>query len=191
MEKFKIHIINDSTSILSKLSDSNWIINDTLNINGVYAWDTNKLAFPFFKIVDFNRDGYKDLTCWISTNINGNQWLLIYLYDPQKRQYVKLKNKAESGNWNGNDIWDNPIYNVKDSTIDCITLAGVYGTSSDSKYKLFKFEAIPLYKKEEDRNSVKTTIENYYIGKNGYWKLEKTKKIRLNIFERLKLWKEK
>ena len=173
VNKYSIEIINDTVSILSRFENGNWQILDSILHTSYFISDSNKLYIPSFEITDFNKDGFQDLTCWVETNMNGNYWIIIYLFNPKTNTLEKLRNTAEQDEW---EIWDNPIYNPKDSTIKCICEASIYGLYFESKYKLINLKAVPIEKYEEDRTSGKYIINRYYKGIQGKWKIIKKEK---------------
>jgi hypothetical protein len=165
--KYSIEILNDTISILSKFENNKLFFVDSIHQMYLIIDDTNKIFFPTFEITDFNEDGNQDLICWTGTNVNGNRWVSIYLNNSQKKILEKLENTAESGY-----IWDDPIYNSKDSTVNCDRGAGAYGLSFESKYRLIGFTATPIEKRESDSRNVNYTIDKLYNGVNGKWKLK-------------------
>ena len=174
--KYSIEIKNDSISILSKYENNKWKCIDTIS-HMFQIIDTNEIMLPSFKIVDFDNDGNQDLVCWVFTNVNGNGWSIIYLNNPEQKKLCLLWNSAEK-----NDrIWDSPVYNMKDSTINCILISGTYGLSFESKYKLKNYIAFPIEKQETDYTQLKNDgsggIDRLYIGKGRKWKLIKQTKI--------------
>jgi hypothetical protein len=170
--KYSIEIKNDSISVLSKYENNKWEYIDTIR-HMFQIIDSNEILLPSYKIVDFENDGNQDLVCWVNTNVNGNVWSIIYLNNPEKKSLDILRNTA------GRDekIWDSPEYNIKDSTINCTLVSGVYGLSFESKYKIENHKAIPIEKQETDNTHLKNDgsggIDRLYIGKNGKWKLVK------------------
>ena len=170
-EMCSIEIINDTTSIISAFKNDKWINIDTLKID-LMIQSSNNIFLPSFKIIDFDKDGYEDIICWVKTNMNRNKWSIIYLYNKNTKSLQKLHNTAEI-HWKMiSDIWDNPKYNANDSTINCELYSSVYSVSFESKYKLINNIAIPIEKEEEDRTE-KKIITNNYIGVNGKWQLIK------------------
>ena len=168
---YKIEIKSDSISIISKFESNNWQFLDTIRHNFEFN-DTNDLFIPSFYIIDFNNDGSQDLLCSVVAGMSMT-WTMIYLNNPLTKTLQKLKN-AEENSYN----WDNPIYNLKDSTIHCERISSSnWGLYFVSRYKLINFKAIPLEKDEIDNtemdNSGKGSITRHYTGENGKWVLTK------------------
>ncbi len=154
----------DSISYLMvKSPQSDWKILDTL------IGDTNFSNYnhvPRLEIKDFNKDGFMDVVAIMLTNVNGNQWGKIFLWDNKENSLVKLKSIETIDYWE-KGIWAMPEYNVRDSTITCYNMASVTGVYYESIYKLKGMKAIPVCKKEEDMGNVKTLK---YIGDENSWK---------------------
>ena len=176
LSKYSIEILSDSNSVLSKFNDGKWQVFDTI-WHGFLQTDTNEILVPSYWVMDFNKDGYQDFMCWVMTNMNGNRWTQIYLYNPNKNRIEKLNNDAEES-----DTWAAPEYNEKDSTIHCTEVSGNYGSSYESEYKLEYFIARPLKKVEIDNMSKnykgKGGVKRIYKGENGKWVVVKISKIR-------------
>ncbi|AWH85736.1 hypothetical protein HYN59_11730 [Flavobacterium album] len=120
-----------------------------------------------FKITDFDKDGDEDLLCIVASNMNGNQWTIIYLNDQNQTKLVKLLNNADN-----TDIWDNPHYDNKTKLIECELFSGAYGIQSNYTFRLEKHNAIPVYKEERDLTNEEPVIQEF-VGENGEWKLKK------------------
>lgn len=175
--KYQIEIIEDSTSCLKYWHDNQWQIIDTLSAFTAIFGDIRNctIDFPNFAVQDFNEDGYQDIRCGLSTNVNGNSWGKLFLFNPMTRR-VEIVPSAE-----GNQIWAAPSFNAKDKTIECVQVSGIYGLSYESTYKLEGMRAIPIRKIEEDFTGMgadgKGGIKRIYRGKSGFWKLVKERSI--------------
>jgi len=166
-QQYCIEIINDSTSVFSLYNSSQWQVIDSISLI-LFIVDTNRMITPEFTIQDFNNDGFDDFLCWPFTDIHGNQWTFIYLYDPSTSRIVKLFNHAEK-----TFIWDNPNYDTTKQQISCELLSGVLGTHIESTYYLKGLIAEPLEKTIIENSMSGETIiskERHYKGKNGHWK---------------------
>jgi hypothetical protein len=120
-----------------------------------------------FKIIDFDHDGNEDLLCWVFSNINGNVWTIIYLYDPKQQKLVKLQNTVDH-----TDIWNDPEYRLKTSTINCSLYGSAFGNSEESSYKLEKNHSVIPLKKHIESRSQESVIDYKYVGEKGKWKLK-------------------
>lgn len=172
-EKYKIEIFQDSISTVFKLNEKNWKQLFIIDISTKIELDkTSQVILPAFQLLDFNEDGFYDLKILSGTNIHGNQWTKLYLYNVLKKRLEILVNYAE----NSTD-WDAPEYNFSDSTIHCQRLSNNWGVSFISSYKLKGNYAIPLEKQEEDNTDMnilgKGRIVKYYIGVKKKWKLKR------------------
>lgn len=155
----------DSISYLMiKSPQSNWEILDTL-IGATNFSNYNHV--PRLEIKDFNKDGFMDIVAIMLTNVNGNQWGKIFLWDNQENSLGKLKSVETIDYWE-KGIWAAPEYNTKDSSITCYNMASVTGVYYESIYKLKGMKATPICKKEEDMGNLKTLK---YIGDGDSWKL--------------------
>ena len=167
--KYSVTLENDSTAVLSQNVGGKWVLQERIPIS---EWTIsrleNKAIISEFKIADFNQDGNEDLICWTHTNINGNEWVVIYLNNPVKGKLSKLWDDAGE-----TDIWDRPVYNPETAYISTQLDGSAYGTSEESIFLLDQFEAIPVSKHEQDRND-EIIIDKYYIGNNGKWDLYQT-----------------
>lgn len=134
------------------------------------------LEIPLCYREDFNQDGFEDLLLMVMTNVNGNQWTRIYLYDPSTDQLKRIKS-AERDGGDESGIWAAPTYHPADSTIHCTEICGQYGIYYESTYKLRGLTPIPLFKKEEDSYQRDYRGRNVYYrqykGYRGGWKLMK------------------
>lgn len=173
--EYKIEIINDTTSVLSRGNEKTWVVLDTIGLMGlqVISTDTLFLNYPMFEVTDFDKDGYQDLLCYLGSNINGNTLTLIYLFNKEIHSLLILYNEAE-GDKVGD--WNNPEFNKQDSTINCEWVGGTFGTSLKSTYKLINQKAIPIKKTVKNRSSSRNINIYKYKGVDGKWKFVKKQK---------------
>lgn len=168
--KYQLRPLNDSLTVLYRGEGKSFVLQEIIRHT---FWTMRRvedgMIFSEFKLVDFNKDGYEDLLCWTASNVNGNEWTLIYLYDPEKQKLVKLYNNADH-----TDIWDMPRYNPKNSTIKCELFSSAYGYSSESIFKLKKIAAYPLKQTCWDSTHPDVIITKKYIGLGDKWKLIST-----------------
>lgn len=164
--KYSVTLENDSTAVLSQFNQGKWAVQEKISIS---EWTLrhveNKAIISEFKINDFNDDGNEDLICWTHTNINGNEWVVVFLNDPVKARLSKLWDDAGE-----TDIWDRPVYNPETGYISTQLDGSAYGTSEESVFLLDGLAAIPVSKHEQDRTGDIIT-DKYYIGNNGKWEL--------------------
>lgn len=169
--KYSFHLESDSTATLHHFKNHKFQLQETLNFQP-YLWHLNEnLLYSNFKIIDFDDDGDEDLVCWVYSNVNGNEWTVIFINDQKQQKLVRLYNTADQ-----TDIWDTPRFDKKTNIINTEFYGSVFGESGESSYKLLNNgTVIPLKKHYQDRTGKK--IYDYkYIGKNGKWKLiSKTK----------------
>ena len=83
--KYSIKIISDSISILTLFINNHNEVIDTIKHTDYFISDSNSIYLPRFTIRDFNKDGVLDLLCWVESNMNDNEWLFIYLYNPKQK----------------------------------------------------------------------------------------------------------
>jgi len=167
--QYSITLVNDTVASLSKYQNGKWEFQGNIQYTdwAVRRIDKSKVISEF-KITDFDHDGDEDLLCWVTTNVNGNEWTLIFLNDQANLKLVKLYDTAEE-----TDIWNRPTYNKKTHTIDCALEGSAYGTSWESRYKLNNLTATPISKIMQNRQQ-EAIIDYDYIGKDGKWKLTRT-----------------
>jgi len=171
--KYSIRLKNDTIALLYRHDDKKLILHDTISHSG---WPLRRIngkeIISEFKITDFDCDGNEDLLCCAASNINGNQWTLIYLNDQKQRKLVKLMNNADK-----TDIWDNPHYNKKKKLIECELFSGVFGFQSTYTFRLENHIALPVYKEERNYTSVDAKtgegeVIQEFTGDSGIWKLK-------------------
>lgn len=160
----------DTVVVFSVRANEAWVALDTLcNTNDI----TYTYHLPQFTVEDFNGDGFADLTVWLMTSVHGNQWMGLYLHNPQMHRLQRLRNTAESPDDNCGE-WDAPVYIPADSTIHCTTVSSAFGLSYTSIYRLAGMVAIPVSKRETDTRDAYPIIYRNYVGENGQWKLKDT-----------------
>jgi len=164
--KYAISIQNQSSASLLSFQKGKWEVQEKINITGLTLRRiANKVIISEFKIIDFDNDGNEDLVCWVNTNINGNQWSLIYLNDNQK--LVKLWNDADE-----TDIWARPVYDADAKTIRTQRDGGANGTSDESVFALDGLETYPVSKHVQNREEENVT--DYYYTGGEKWELAQT-----------------
>lgn len=165
--KYSIRLENDTLSTILKQEGGKWIVKEKMEHS---PWPLRKIddkvLVSEFKITDFDKDGNEDLVCWVNTNINGNQWSLIYLNDGQK--LIKLWNDADE-----TAIWDRPEYDETTGFISIQRDGSAYGTSEESIFLLEGYGVSPVSKHYQDREEESIT-DYYYAGNNGKWELYQT-----------------
>lgn len=170
--QYAIEIIHSNMAVLSVAVDGKWVFADSIAHHEL-GIDSIMVEMPQFSLTDFNQDGYPDLNCWIGTNMNGNRWMTIFLFNPATHTLERLRNTAEQAEW---EIWDNPEYDPANGTINCFRMASAYGVSFESQYRLVGLRAFPVKKTVEDRSSMRRIIHQYYVGVDGQWKEKKKRK---------------
>lgn len=165
--KYSFHLENDSIVSLYQFKNNTFQFVEKINYQPIYwHFDGNELVSNF-KILDFDHDGDEDLVCWVFSNINGNEWTVVYLNDQTQQKLVKLYNTADD-----TAIWDKPEFDKKTGTINTELFGSAFGTSEEGSYKLNNDLTItPLKKHYQDRTG-KDVFDYEYIGKNGKWKLK-------------------
>lgn len=171
--KYSFHLENDSIVSLYQFKNNEYQLVEKLNYQPIYWHFDGNEVFSNFKIFDFDNDGDEDLVCWVYSNVNGNEWTVVFINDQTQQKLVKLYNTADK-----TDIWDKPEFDKETRTINTELYGSVFGTSGESSFKLNDdFTITPLKKHYQDRTG-KHMIDYEYIGKNGKWKLKSKKKIR-------------
>lgn len=165
---YAVEIYEDSISMLLVCENDNWKrINQLLDETSLFSDTTCQIFVPNIEITDFNQDGFLDIVAILNTNINGNQWGKIFLYNNENQILILLKSAEDSG------IWAEPIYNKQTKNIHCEQYSSAFsGRNYISTYRLEKYIAYPL-EKEEHNMGYEKPIHRYYIGKKGKWKLKK------------------
>lgn len=161
----------------------NWERIDRIAAKGSISVDIRvcELLYPYLNKIDFNQDGYEDLQVVLGSNMHGNIWSVVYLFDPVSRTLKPIQGLEDVPNLN---------FDRKTSIIWNETNRGVYGISERSFYQLKGFRAYPLKKAEQDFTSYHVGIQKsrFYIGKGRKWKL--VKQMELDEAEAAKFLKE-
>jgi hypothetical protein len=175
---YRVRQENDSIVLLMQCPDRESTNCKTIYTIEVSHWlpeysSDDSAGAPYFKITDFNEDGYDDLLVCTYSSVHAIVPMRIFLYDPKKQNLTELINTAEPGG-----VWMSPEYDAKNNTIHCFFDAGNAFNSYKSTYKLKGFTANPVEKHEVDRTNFNPiTGEGYevkdYKGKNGKWILKK------------------
>lgn len=169
--KYTMVLQNDTIASLHRYENEQWILQEDMKYESYFLYrDENELV-SHFRIEDFDKDGDEDLLCWIFSNMNGNEWTIVFLNDQENKKLVKLYDTADD-----TDIWDRPKYDVQTGIINCTLDGSVYSSSAESSYKLENLTAFPIEKHYQDRTSARYIEDFYYIGQNGKWKLQKKTK---------------
>ncbi|KFF07512.1 hypothetical protein B0A68_13085 [Flavobacterium reichenbachii] len=168
--KYSFHLESDSTATLHHFKNNKFHLQETLNYQP-YLWHLeDHLLYSNFKITDFDNDGDEDLVCWVYSNINGNEWTVIFINDQKQQKLVRLYNTADK-----TDIWDSPRFDKKTNIINTELYGSAFGESEESSYKLNGLTVTPIKKHFQDRTG-KRMYDYYYIGEKGKWKLKSKKK---------------
>ncbi|WP_289663829.1 hypothetical protein [Flavobacterium panacagri] len=164
--KYVFFLENDSIASLHQFKNNELKFQENLDYQPFMWLVDDNLIFSNFKIMDFDYDGDDDLVCWVHSNVNGNEWTVIFINDQKQQKLVRLYNTADK-----TDIWDRPRFDKKTNTINTELYGSVFGTSEESSYRLQDdLTVIPLKKHFQDRTG-KRMYDYEYVGKNGKWKL--------------------
>lgn len=171
--KYTFYLENDSTASLHQFKKNKLQRQESLHYQP-FMWQLeNNVVMSNFKVTDFDRDGDEDLLCWVFSNVNGNEWTIIFINDQKQQKLVRLYNTADK-----TDIWDRPQFDKKTNTINTELYGSVFGTSEESSYRLQNgLTVIPLKKHYQDRTG-KRIYDYEYVGKNGKWKLISKKQFK-------------
>lgn len=164
---YRIELLNDSIAALSQKVSGSWLEQDKFQFEPWQWIVQDSLVISNFETKDFDKDGDEDVLCCLFSNVNGNEWTLIYLNDGSR--LVKLYNTADD-----TYQWLMPLYNEKTKTIHTELFSSAYGIANTATYSLEGMVASPL-KKEEGDSAIQTDaiIHCTYKGVNGKWKLTK------------------
>lgn len=164
---YRFELLNDSIAALSQKVKGNWQEQDKFQFEPWHWIVQDSLVISNFETKDFDKDGDDDVLCCLFSNINGNEWTLIYLNDGSK--LVKLYDTADD-----TDQWLMPIYKENTKTLHTEMFSSAYGVANTATYRLEGTTAIPLKKEEGDSATDTMVITHYtYKGENGKWKLTK------------------
>ncbi|OXA79313.1 hypothetical protein SAMN05444397_105251 [Flavobacterium aquidurense] len=165
--KYSFRLQNDSLVSLYQFKNEEFQFQENLDYQPFLWHFHNDQLYSNFKIVDFDNDGDEDLLCWVYSNVNGNEWTIIFINDQIKHKLVRLYNTVEK-----TDIWSRPEFDKKTNTINTELYGSAFGISEESSYKLNEdLTLTPLKKHFQDRTG-KHIINYEYVGKNKKWKLK-------------------
>jgi hypothetical protein len=170
--------VEDSATRLFYDDGPGWKLLDRVTEESSLAFgDDQAPMIPAYTVQDINFDGYPDLTAWISSNINGNQWTKLYVYDSVRQRLQLLSNTAE-----GSDIWDGPRFFRADS-VRCERFSGVFGLQFESLYRWDGLRLLPVSKVELDFRSAnpltgKGARRRWYAGRGARWRLLRSRAVR-------------
>lgn len=171
--KYSFRLQNDSLVSLYQLKNNYFQFQENMDYQPFLWHLDNDTLFSNFKIVDFDNDGDEDLLCWIFSNMNGNEWTIIFINDQTQQKLVRLYNTADD-----TDIWNRPEFDKESKTINTELYGSAYGTSEESSYQLQdELTVIPLKKHYQDRTG-KKILDYEYVGEKGKWKLKSKAKLK-------------
>jgi hypothetical protein len=165
--KYSFRLQNDSIASLYQFKNNKFEFQENVDYQP-FLWHFDEgMLFSNFKIVDFDNDGDEDLLCWVFSNVNGNEWTIVFINDQTQQKLVRLYNTADE-----TDIWDKPRFDKETNTINTELYGSAFGTSEEGSYRLQKeLIVIPLTKHYQDRTG-KHMYDYEYVGKKGKWKLK-------------------
>ena len=169
--KYSFLLQNDSLVSLYQLKNNKFEFQENVDYQP-FLWHFDEgMLFSNFRIVDFDNDGDEDLLCWVASNVNGNEWTIIFINDQTQQKLIRLYNIADD-----TDIWSKPEFDKENNVINTELYGSAFGVSEEGSYKLQDdLSIIPLKKHYQDRTG-KKTFDYKYVGKNNKWKLKsKTK----------------
>ncbi|MDA6068073.1 hypothetical protein NJT12_00450 [Flavobacterium sp. AC] len=171
--KYSFRLQNDSIASLYQLKNNEFQFQENMSYQP-FPWNfDNDLLISNFKIIDFDNDGDEDLLCWVFSNVNTNEWTIIFINDQTQQKLVRLYNTADD-----TDIWNRPEFDKETSTINTELYGSAYGRSEESSYLLKTDLTIIPIKKHFQHRTGKHMIDYEYIGKNGKWKLKSKNKVK-------------
>ena len=171
--KYSFRLQNDSIASLYQLKNNDLQLQENLSFQPFMWHFDDGLLFSNFKIIDFNNDGNEDLLCWVFSNINGNEWTVVFINDQKQQKLVRLYNTADN-----TDIWNRPEFDKKTSTINTELYGSAFGVSEESSYYLKDDLTITPLKKHFQNRTQKYTLDYEYVGKNNKWKLKSKTKLK-------------
>jgi hypothetical protein len=165
---YRVKPLNDTIIELWQLKNNKWQLQENIEYFGwaLHRWDEGNKIISELKITDFDHDGDEDLVCWVNSNINGNEWTIIFINDEKQQKLVKLVNTAALYN---SDIWDAPVYDPATGIISTELFSGAYGIQNTATYRLQGTTALPLVKEEDDMGNPDYLVHTTYKGENGKW----------------------
>jgi len=166
---YNIKPVNDTVIEIWQLRDNKWKRQEKITYFGwaLHRWDDEAgKILSELKITDFDHDGDEDLVCWVTSNVNGNVWTIIFINDNEKQKLVKLKSKADYNS----DIWDAPTFDPATGLIHTELFSSANGTQNTATYKLNGTVVTPVLKEETDMGNPDYFLYTTYEGKKGKWK---------------------
>lgn len=167
---YRVRPLNDTLMELWQLRGNNWQLQEHINYFGwaLHRRDGNTIISEL-KITDFDHDGDEDLQCWVTTNVNGNEWTVLFLNDQKQQKLVRLVNTTAP---RGDGIWDAPTYDPETGLIHTELFSGAHGVQNAATYRLNGTTAEPLAMEEEDMGNPDYILYTTYKGENGKWIIE-------------------
>ncbi|MEA9413673.1 hypothetical protein [Flavobacterium sp. PL02] len=171
--KYSFRLQNDSIASLYQFKNNKLELQENVHYQPFFWHFDKDMLFSNFKIVDFDNDGDEDLLCWVFSNVNGNEWTIVFINDQTQQKLFRLYNAADE-----TDIWDKPRFDKETNTIHTELYGSAFGTSAESSYKLQdNGTVIPLRKHFQDRTG-KHMYDYVYMGRNGKWKLKSKNRVK-------------
>lgn len=170
--KYSFLLQNDSLVSLYQLKNNKFEFQENVDYQP-FLWHFDEgMLFSNFRIVDFDNDGDEDLLCWVASNVNGNEWTIIFINDQTQQKLIRLYNIADD-----TDIWSKPEFDKENNVINTELYGSAFGVSEEGSYKLQDdLSIIPLKKHYQDRTG-KKIFDYVYVGKNNKWKLKSKTKL--------------
>lgn len=170
--KYSFRLQNDSLVSLYQLKNNKFEFQENVDYQP-FLWHFDEgMLFSNFRIVDFDNDGDEDLLCWVASNVNGNEWTIIFINDQTQQKLIRLYNIADD-----TDIWSKPEFDKENNVINTELYGSAFGVSEEGSYKLQDdLSTIPLKKHYQDRTG-KKIFDYVYVGKNNKWKLKSKTKL--------------
>lgn len=171
--RYSFHLQNDTIASLYQFKNNQFQFQENMNYQPFLWHLDNDILFSNFKIIDFDHDGDEDLLCWVFSNINGNEWTIIFINDQTQQKLVRLYNTADD-----TYIWNKPEFDKKNNIINTELYGSAFGVSEEGSYKLQdNLSIIPLKKHYQDRTG-KKIFDYEYVGEKGKWKLKSKAKLK-------------
>lgn len=170
--KYSFRLQNDSIASLYQFKNNEFQLQENMDYQPFLWHLDDDILFSNFKIVDFDNDGDEDVLCWVFSNVNGNEWTIIFINDQTQQKLVRLYNTADN-----TDIWSRPEFDRETKTINTELYGSVYGVSEEGSYHLKDLTITPIKKHFQDRTG-KRMYDYEYVGGNGKWKLKSKTKVK-------------
>lgn len=171
--KYSFRLQNDSIASLYQFKNNEFQFQENMDYQPFLWHLDDDILFSNFKIIDFDNDGDEDVLCWVFSNVNGNQWTIIFINDQTQQKLVRLYNSADD-----TDIWSRPEFDKETNTINTELYGSVYGVSEEGSYHLKPDLTITPIKKHFQDRTGKRMYDYEYEGKNGKWKLKSKTKVK-------------